>query len=489
MTQGLELLTVEEMGRADRLTAEGGFPSISLMENAGRGIAEEIDARWTPRRTVVLCGPGNNGGDGFVAARLLSEWGWPVRVALLGGPEKLKGDAALAAERWTGEIEAFGTEAIGGAALAIDAVFGAGLARPVEGKPAEVLQAVADAGLDCVAVDVPSGVDGDTGAVEGVAAPARLTVTFFRKKPGHLLYPGRALCGEVALRDIGIRDAALAEIGPTRFENGPALWERLFPRPSATDHKYSRGHALVLGGARMTGAARLGALAARRIGAGLVTIVAPESAWPVYAGDAAGTLVSLLEDYGGLLEDPRRNAVLAGPGAGVGGDTRDAVLRARRAGKAMVIDADAVTSFADDPDSLFRTLDDRCVLTPHDGEFARLFGALPDGGAGSRADRAARAAAASGAVILFKGPDTCVAAPDGRLAINANAPPNLATAGTGDVLSGMILGLIARGMPGFEAACAAVWLHGAVAAAFGPGLIAEDLIDGLPAALSALARD
>jgi NAD(P)H-hydrate epimerase len=316
-----------------------------------------------------------------------------------------------------------------------------------------------------------------------------LTVTFFRKKPGHVLYPGRVLCGELVLRDIGIRETVLPQVRATRFENGPGLWQRSFPWPAAGDHKYSRGHALVLGGARMTGAARLGALAARRIGAGLVTIVAPESAWAIYAGDAAGTLVGLKEDYDGLLADPRRNAVLAGPGAGVGGDTREVVLAARRAGKAMVIDADAVTSFGDDPDSLYRVLDASCVLTPHDGEFPRLFGGVIDGGAAGRAAKAARAAQASGAVVLFKGPDSCVAAPDGRLAVNTNAPPSLATAGSGDVLSGMILGLLAQGMPGFEAACAAVWLHGAIAAAFGPGLIAEDLIDGLPAALRALSEE
>jgi NAD(P)H-hydrate epimerase len=487
MSHGLELLTVEEMGRADRLTAEAGFPSISLMENAGRSIAEEIDARWTPRPTLVLAGPGNNGGDGFVVARLLSEWGWPVRVVLLGSRDKLKGDAALAAERWTGGVEPLARQAVGDARLAIDALFGAGLTRPVDGAPADVLQAVADAGLDCVAVDVPSGVDGDTGLVKGVAAPARLTVTFFRKKPGHLLYPGRALCGELVVRDIGIAERTLAEIRPSRFENEPGLWQAAFPWPEPGDHKYSRGHGLVLGGARMTGAARLGALAARRIGAGLITIVAPEIAWPVYAGDAAGTLVSLLEDYDGLLEDPRRNAVLAGPGAGVGGDTRAVVLAARRAGKAMVIDADAVTSFADDPTVLFDALDGRCVLTPHEGEFARLFGSVVEAEDGSRADLAARAAEASGAVILFKGADTAVAAPDGRLAINTNAPPFLATAGSGDVLSGMILGLLCQEMPAFEAACAAVWLHGTIAEAFGPGLIAEDLPEALPGLFRSLA--
>jgi len=487
MTTGLELLTVEEMGRADRLTAEWGTPGIELMENAGLAIAEAILARWPVRPVLVLCGPGNNGGDGFVAARRLAERGWPVRVALLGRRDSLSGDAAIAASRWDWPVEPLTAELPGEKPLVVDALFGAGLTRPVEGLPAEVLGAVAAAGLSVVAVDVPSGLDGNTGALKGTVAAAVLTVTFFRKKPGHLLLPGRAMCGETVVADIGIPDRTLEEIGPAASENGPALWLPRYPWPQLGGHKYQRGHALVYGGARMTGAARLGAVAARRLGAGLVTVVAPEEVVPIYAAGSPGTLVSPMGDLPDLLDDPRRNAMLIGPGAGRSDATRQAVLEACRAGKRLVLDADALTSFAGDPQTLLDSVSEHAVMTPHDGEFGKTFGdLLPD----PDADRPARAravAASAGAVLLLKGPDTVIAAPDGRTAINANAPPFLATAGSGDVLSGMILGLLAQGMPAFEAACAAVWLHGAAAADIGPGLIAEDLLDALPGVLRHLA--
>ncbi|HET8729341.1 MAG TPA: NAD(P)H-hydrate dehydratase, partial [Alphaproteobacteria bacterium] len=335
---------------------------------------------------------------------------------------------------------------------------------------------------DCVAVDVPSGVDGDTGEVRGVAAPAAATVTFFRLKPGHLLMPGRSLCGRVVVADIGIPDATLDALAPAQWENAPSLWRSRFPRPAADAHKYRRGHAVALGGGRMTGAARLAAQAARRAGAGLVTVAAPEAAVPIYAAGPAGLLIAPSAEWPELMADERRNAVLVGPGAGVGGETRTRVTEALAAGKALVLDADGITSFADDREELFAALSPRCILTPHDGEFARLFDV-----SGGKLDRARRAAGLAGAVIVLKGADTVIAAPDGRAAINANAPPDLATAGTGDVLAGIALGLLAQGMAAFEAACAAVWLQGDAAAAFGPGLIAEDVADGLPGALRRLA--
>lgn len=486
MNSAHELLTVEEMAAADRQTIQGGTPGITLMENAGRAIADAIEGQWRKRPVLVLAGPGNNGGDGFVAARLLKERGWPVRLALLGSPDRLKGDAAEAAAGWTDPVLPLSPEPLADRPLLVDALFGAGLDRPVEGKPAEVLEVAADAGLDSVAVDVPSGVDGDTGAVLGVAVPAALTVTFFRKKPGHLLMPGRHLCGRTVLADIGIPASVLDRIGPEAFENGPEIWRESLPVPAPDGHKYDRGHALVVGGALMTGAARLAARGARRIGAGLVSIVAPDPALPIYRADLPGTLVSPWEDWQTLLEDPRHNALLIGPGAGRGEETAEALLAARNAGKRLIADADALTSFADNPHRLFSALDPDCVLTPHDGEFARLFGAVVDAPKADRLHRARAAARVSEAVVLLKGSDTVVAHPDGRAVINGNAPRWLASGGSGDVLSGMILGLLAQGMPAFEAASAAAWMHGAAAARFGPGLIAEDLVDGLPAVLREL---
>jgi NAD(P)H-hydrate epimerase len=309
-------------------------------------------------------------------------------------------------------------------------------------------------------------------------------VTFFRKKPGHLLLPARQYCGEIALEQIGIPEAVLDHIMPDTATDEPDWWLGAFPRPGLDAHKYTRGHAVVAGGAIMTGAARLAARAAARLGAGLVTVAAPEAAFPIYATALTGTIVhpvAGLGDFREFLADPRRNAALIGPGAGVGGETRDKALAILAEGKRAVLDADALTSFADHPEALFSKIQAACVLTPHAGEFSRLFDT-----AGSKPERARRAARRCGATILLKGADTVIAAPDGRVAINANAPPELATAGSGDVLAGMVLGLLAQGMEPFGAAAAAVWVHGAAADRFGPGLVAEDLIDAIPPVLQHL---
>lgn len=478
------LLTVEEMYRADTAAVTAGVPSLSLMEAAGRAIAREIRRRWRPRPLVVLCGPGNNGGDGFVVARVLAGEGWPVRVGLLGAPEALRGDAAVNAGRWRGPLRALDRTMIDDEPLVVDALFGAGLARPLEGSAAELIREIDRRSLDCVGVDVPSGVHGDTGAVLGTATRCRLTVTFFRAKPGHLLLPGRELAGELVVVDIGIPEAVLEQILPRTFANGPPRWRDRLPWPETSANKYTRGHAVVLAGTEMTGAARLAADAARRIGAGLVTVAALPDSRAVIAAGSPGTIVAGIAadgDFQALIADPRRNAVLIGPGAGVSKQTRARVLEALRLGKACVLDADALTVFRDDPPALFGAISAPCVLTPHEGEFARLFDDR-----GDKLGRARRAAAASGAVVLLKGADTVIAAADGRATINTGAPPDLATAGSGDVLSGMVLGLLAQGMPAFEAACAGAWIHGRSAARFGAGLIAEDVIDGLPRVLADL---
>jgi ADP-dependent NAD(P)H-hydrate dehydratase / NAD(P)H-hydrate epimerase len=478
------LLTPAQMGEADRLTVAGGIPGATLMGNAGRAVADAISHRFFPRPVAVLCGPGNNGGDGFVAARVLAERGWPVKVALLGDRGALKGDAAGAAARWPGALEPLSAAAIEGAGLVVDALFGAGLARPIEGIAADVIAALNQRHTPVVAVDVPSGIDGGSGEVRGVAPMAALTVTFFRCKPGHLLVPGRIYCGKTIVAPIGIEPPVLDKIAPDTVANQPAWWLDRFPWPDLAGHKYLRGHALVAGGAVMTGAARLAARGALRVGAGLVTVAAPEAAFPIYAASLTGVIVqpvAALDDFNALLADKRRSAVLIGPGAGLGAETRERALAILAAGKTTVLDADAITVFADDPAALFGAIGGPCVMTPHEGEFARLFDTT-----GSKLDRARRAARRSGAVVLLKGADTVIAAPDGRAAINENAPPTLATAGSGDVLAGMVLGLLAQSMRPFEATAAAAWLHAEAANRFGAGLIAEDLIEVLPVALSDL---
>ena len=478
------LLTPRQMGEADRLAVAGGTAGTVLMENAGRAVADAVSRRWSLRPVAVLCGPGNNGGDGFVAARVLAERGWPVRLALLGERAALKGDAAAAAAGWPGAVEPLTGVALDGAGLVVDALFGAGLARPIEGSAAAAIAEIGRRALPVVAVDVPSGIDGASGEVRGAAPNAALTVTFFRRKPGHLLLPGRVHCGETVVAQIGIEPTVLATVAPDSAANHPDWWLAAFPWPDAAGHKYSRGHALVAGGSVMTGAARLAARGAARVGAGLVTLAAPEPAVAIYAAALTGVIVQPIGgigDFAALLADKRRNAALIGPGAGLGPATREKVLAILGAGKRTVLDADALTVFADKPADLFGAIRSPCVLTPHEGEFARIFDT-----AGSKLERARRAAQTCGAVVVLKGADTVIAAPDGRAAINENAPPELATAGSGDVLAGLVLGLLAQDMPPFEAASAAVWLHGAAARRFGAGLVAEDLIDMLPAVLAEL---
>src|SRR6185312_6662496 len=446
------------------------------------------------RPVTVIAGPGNNGGDGFVAARILAERNTPVRVLFVGERGKLKGDAAEAAKRWTGPIDAAAPEALDPAHVVIDALFGAGLDRAVMGLPRAMIETINRALAPVVAIDLPSGVNGTTGAVMGVAIKATHTVTFFRRKPGHLLLPGRLHCGTLEVADIGITARVLETIRPATFANEPPLWRDAFPVPRPDGHKYGRGHAVVVsGGVSTTGAARLAARGALRAGAGLVTTASPREALAVNAAANLAVMVRPVDGAAELAEflsDARRNAILLGPGGGVGVRTRGAVAAALASQAATVLDADALTSFAGDPNALFGLIRHRLqpvVLTPHEGEFSRIFSQISDNPQlRSKLERARAAASVSGATVLLKGPDTVVAAPDGRTSIAGNAPAYLATAGAGDVLAGMVAGLLAQGMPAFEAASAAVWLHGEAAATFGPGLIAEDLPEVLPRVYSCL---
>jgi hydroxyethylthiazole kinase-like uncharacterized protein yjeF len=501
-----ELLTPREMGAADRLAIAAGTPGVVLMERAGAAVADEaMRLAQTAGRISVLCGPGGNGGDGFVAARLLGQRGYSVRLALLGDRAALRGDAALVAARWEGEIAPAASFDLAEADLVIDALYGAGLDRNLTGAARDCVERInryAATGRPVLAVDVPSGVDGESGAERGAAVRASDSVTFFRLKPGHLLLPGRAHCGRLVLADIGIGAATLGAIGPNAFANVPAVWRGAFPDLSADANKYSRGAALVLsGGASHTGAARLAARAALRAGAGLVTLASPLGAVAVNAAQSTAVMVAPFDGAAGfaeLLADPRRNAIVIGPGAGLGPATRELVetALARKGGaaapRAFVLDADALTSFAGQAAALAALTGGGrvdTVITPHDGEFARLFkGNAEITEAPSKLARARAAARFLGAVVVSKGADTVVAEPGGRATIGYDLPPTLATAGSGDVLAGLIGGLLAQGMPAFEAASCAVWLHGAAARAFGPGLIAEDLTEALPGVLRELAR-
>lgn len=424
------LLTPAEMGQADTLAND----TPRLMQEAGWAVARVIMQRFRPAHTLVLTGPGHNGGDGKVAAHYLSRAGWPIEV------KDFK--AATLAE-------------VARAELVIDAIFGAGLTRDIDPHTESLLRAAKRS----VAIDVPSGLDGATGQVRGYAPQAALTVTFVRKKPGHLLFPGRALCGELVLREIGMPTQIIARLAPTTWENGPSLFR--LPPYKATGHKYSHGDVTILSGT-LPGAARLAAMAARRAGAGMVSI-ANETAAPL----PESGLILRRESLPVLLQDPRRTHWLVGPGLGVAEASVALKTLLNQPSLQVLADADALTACAGAPERLRGV----AVITPHEGEFVRLFGPIgPD-----RLTAARRAAALINAVLVLKGPDTIIAAQDGTAAINANAPPFLATGGTGDVLAGLIIALLARGMSAFTASCAGVWLHGEAALQAGPGLLAEDL--------------
>jgi len=478
-----ELFTVEQMYDADRATMKSILSGEELMRNAGRGCAEAIQEFWPAGRVSILCGPGNNGGDGFVIARHLKAKGWQVRLGLLGDPTKLSGDAALMAARWDGGIEALSPDLTTNTDVIVDAVFGAGLSRPIDGVVLETLKAAETSGAGLVAVDVPSGVDGNSGQIWGYALPAELTVTFCRKKIGHTLLPARELCGDIRVIDIGIPNSVVDGLNLQVWENTIALWQHRFPVPQLSDHKYTKGHALVIsGGAETSAAARMSAMGALRIGAGLATVACPADALHINASQLLSIMVRSFQDLAGLREltsDIRKNAIVIGPGAGVGKDTAQNVLHVLSLQRATVLDADALTSFQDDPHQLFSSLHDRTVLTPHTGEFDRLWPGLLKTQS-SKVDAARLASQKSGSVVVFKGADTVIADPGGRVVVNTNAPPWLATAGSGDVLAGFIAGLMAQGMPVFEASCAGVWIHGECGNWLDRGLIAEDLPHVVP---------
>ena len=488
----MEILTVAEMTAADQAAIAGGTSGFALMRSAGQAVAEVAEAMAERGRIVVVAGRGNNGGDGFIAAAELAARGRDVSVILLCARATLKGDAALASAEWKGEVLPCDPAALGQPNLIIDALFGAGLNRAVKGDPFAMIKAMNASGAPILSVDLPSGINGDTGEVMGIAVEASATVTFFRRKPGHLLLPGRIHCGEVEVADLGIDTDVLDVFEPKTFENVPDLWADIFPSPQADGHKYARGHAVVVSSdLTSTGAARLSARAALRAGAGLVTVASPRDALSVNAAALTAVMVRETEtaqQFADLLTDKRLNACVIGPASGVGARTRDMVLAALSAQWSVVLDADALTSFADDPQALFAAIknrnDPQVILTPHDGEFARLFSALQSARPhSSKLERARLAASQSGAVVLLKGADTVIAAPDGRAAITANAPPWLATAGSGDVLAGITGGMLAQRVPAFEAACIGAWMHGDAGQEFGPGLIAEDLPEALPAVL------
>jgi hydroxyethylthiazole kinase-like uncharacterized protein yjeF len=484
----LAVLTAAEMRAAEQAAFARGLPSFEAMRRAGLAVADAVMARWPAgeREIHVLCGPGNNGGDGFIAAETLRAAGYRVVVHAVRGKSAYGGDAARAASLWQGDVRTPDPAilaGLAGSAIVVDALFGIGLDRPLGAEATALAEAINASRATVVAVDIASGVHADDGRIMGAALDADLTVTFSWRKRGHALQPGAAICGEVLVADAGFEAADLATINPSTWLNAPALWSSAYPLPKPADHKYERGHAIIVGGGVMTGAARLAARAARRVGVGLLTLAVPPEAWAIYAADQPGAIVRPVRDlaaFAALAGDERISALLVGSGLEPDAHTGDLVRTCIALGRPAVIDGGGLTVLAGS-----NALDaghGELVLTPHEGEFGRLF---PDLVARpSKLERAAEAARRSGCVVVLKGSDTAIAAPDGRAIVSDGAPPTLATAGSGDVLAGIITGLLGLHMPPFEAAAMGVWLHARAAEGFGVGLIAEDLPDRLPAALA-----
>jgi len=485
MLHAAALLDSEQSRAADRATIAAGTSGTSLMANAGRAVADVICEHYRPCPTLIICGSGNNGGDGFVVAWLLKERGWPVTVAIAGSEGEIRGEASVAKHKWQthgGRFEPFDARQLLSAKLVVDALFGTGLTGEIEGNSKQVIGAINNSKLPVVSVDIASGLDANDGTIHGIAVRATHTVTFVRPKIGHVLLPGKEYTGELHVFDIGVNGDTVA---PNYFLNTPSLWHHKFPFPGPHSHKYSRGHAIMMGGSpSTTGASRLTATAALRVGAGLVSITCSSETLPIYAASLTSVMTKLItkaKEFESLLEDQHTTAICIGPGSGVNERTRDHTLQILKHRKSVVLDADAITCFKGNSKILFAAIQGPTVMTPHEGEFTRVFNFK-----GSKLDRAREAAKQSNAIVVLKGNDTVIAAPDGRAVINAEAPVWLATAGSGDVLSGIISGLMAQGMPAFEAAAAGVWIHSRAAVILGPGLIAEDLLNTIPQVLKEL---
>lgn len=487
------VLTADDARSLDERAMDLGISGYELMQNAGKAVAEMLayyigTPLEAPQPIIILCGPGNNGGDGFVAAQFLKEWGYLVSLRCSVGIDTLTGDAGTAAEEWDGSVDAFDTKNFGDSAAIVDCLFGVGLNKPIEGDVAEIITEVNAADTFVLSVDIASGLDANTGQPNGDCIKADATITFNFKKPAHLIAPGRFLSGgsdNIHVAAIGVPIAAIVDLETNISENLPSLWGRAFPFSGPQTHKYDRGHMLVLGGREPTlGASRLASIAGLRTGAGLVTLAAPTETYAVQASALMDVMVRRFDSsfgFMGIVNDPRIRAVLIGPGSGLGEKTVELIQHVGAKDKKLVLDADALTSLVGRTDLISKLKAGEVVLTPHEGEFAKLFPTIEVNE--DRIQAAREAAKATRATIVLKGVSTIVAAPDGRVSIATNAPAWLSIGGTGDVLSGIICGLMTQGMPAFEAASAGVWIHGEAGMRAGRGLIASDLLDVIPKVL------
>ncbi|MCX5590987.1 NAD(P)H-hydrate dehydratase [Alcaligenes endophyticus] len=465
----------------DQAALQAGKSWAELLWSAAQAVANEVMQRWPQGSVLVLCGRGLNGADGFLCGELLRQQGRTVDICSLYAETELSPQTSWAKQQWHGRLVSTAQLALSHYTVVVDAMVGAGLNRPLDAKLATLLEQLMHANLPVCAIDLPSGMDGDSGQYVGPQLRASCTVTFERYKPAHVLQPGASYCGDIVLASLAVPSQAYRTLPISSWRNDPQLWCDVLPWPTVDSHKFTRGHAVILGGESLTGASRLAARAAQRAGAGLVSLYVPPSVWAPCAAALESIMVGKLADI--IPDDPRISAYLYGPGAGVNAQTYTRVMQLLCSDKPVVLDADALTVFQEDPSVLWEAMCPECVITPHEGEFARLFKDLQGP---NKLARAKAAAQRSGAVVVLKGSDTVIAAPDGRCIVNVVASPFLATGGSGDVLAGVITGLLAQGMPVFEAAAAAVWLHGKIGLNHGPGLIPEDIIHALPRVLNEL---
>jgi ADP-dependent NAD(P)H-hydrate dehydratase / NAD(P)H-hydrate epimerase len=468
--QYLAVYDSRKISNIEQHAVRAGCELIDLMEKAGAAVAEIIQSEFTPVATIILAGPGNNGGDAYVVARHLLAMNWPVKIATDPGYQaNYSSFASTMVQKWQGSTIVFDDIEHECPQLIIDGLFGTGLKRAISGKLATLVNTVNDFKCPIVAIDIPSGLNSDDGVIKGVAIKAGHTVTFNFKKPGHLLLPGKEYCGKISIQDISLKPVET----PNALINSPELWKNKLPTPKLSDHKYKRGVLALIGGAEMTGAIRLAALAARRVGLGMAIVICSEEAKLIYSLAAPGVIVqsySTMAEYCALINNAKISAFVVGSGLLANNHTAELTLNVLKTRKPAILDAGALTAFEDNKKLLFSHLHEKILMTPHEGEFRRVFASADD-----KLKAAQNAAEQSGVTVLYKGADTVIAANDCIPIIQENAPPYLATAGAGDILAGLCGGFAAQGIALHDAAAMATWFAAEAAYKLGIGLIAEDL--------------
>ncbi|PPR34247.1 MAG: Bifunctional NAD(P)H-hydrate repair enzyme Nnr [Alphaproteobacteria bacterium MarineAlpha6_Bin3] len=482
------VLTCKDHTDLDKKTIKKFMSGYKLMENAGKIIFEIIKKKFNKNKNIkILCGSGNNGGDAFIVAKLLKENGFKnIELFCLITKNKLKGDAKLAAEKININIQNISNLKITKGNLIIDGLLGSGLNKNIAGNLKKIIEKINSKNHYCISIDIPSGINGDTGEIKGVAVKSDLTITFTKKKPGHLISPGKEYSGDVIVKNIGI-DLKKLFFKPRIYENNPNIWKKDFPWPNQNSHKYTRGFTLIICGEKITGASRLAARGAARIGCGLLCLGVPKKSFNIYATENPIALIETIDDEADLkniLKDKRINTILIGPGLGVNKKKLNLILKVIKDKKRIVVlDADALKN---NFKKIAEKSNSEIIVTPHYGEFSKILKNLKIKKTNDNLSLAKKFVKKTKYNLLLKGNSTIISSNDGKIVINTNSSPFLATGGSGDVLAGMITGLIAQGMKIFESCCAATWIHGEIAKKLGPGLIAEDLPDMIPKILKKL---